>query len=74
MMKSKNYISTLEMIKIWMNNTSKVRLTNKRLDQKVKSKLDQQIKILISRSIRRTKGQKLINRLKFRSIEGHMKC
>ena len=70
MMKSKNNISKLEMIKIWMNSTSKVRLTNKKLDQKVISKLDQQIKILISRSI----CQKLINRSKFRSIEGHMKC
>ena len=29
MMKSKNNISKLEMIKIWMNSTSKVRLTKK---------------------------------------------
>ena len=47
LMKSKNNISKLEIIKIWMNSTSKVKLTNKRLDQKVKSKLDQQIKIWV---------------------------
>ena len=72
-MKSKNDISKLKMIKIWMNSASKVRLTKKQI-KKVKSKLDQQIKILISRSIRRTKVQKLINTLKFRSTEGHMNC
>ena len=74
MIKSKNNISKLEMIRIWMNSTSKFRLTKKKQIKKVKSKLDQQIKILISRSIRRTKVQKLINTLKFRSTEGHMNC
>ena len=34
MMKSKNNISKLEMIKIWMNSTSKAKLTNKKLNQK----------------------------------------
>ena len=33
MMKSKNDISKLKMIKIWMNSASKVRLT-KKIDQK----------------------------------------